>query len=298
MSSETNGPTPERAETQSNEVGSARGRHESQRTPPNTRARADRRTFLAGATATLTALAGCTFNVNVGGGGGGSQPSTPQTPRPTATATPTSAPTPTATETPTATPTATPESELDVVVLTVQPEIGDVVLYTIAPTAERYRVDRFYLYVESASDGVLDGPNSEELYGEITVSATDGENTVETVHGQGRVWDVDENNAREISEGNGRLLTLDFSPVEFVFPDTGSIDRSQAYIEVSADLWEADKGANSDDHFTMWKSQNRWYLDDNPSPDGYVADNGESFFKLEFSDGGSLVNLTYNVTKV
>jgi hypothetical protein len=259
--------------------------------------RRGRRAFLAGAGAALTALSGCTFNINVGGGDGSSSPTAaPPTATRTPTATATATPTATPTETPTPTPTATATPEL--VVLTVQPEIGPVVFHTVTPEAERYRVERLYLYVEHAADAAFNGPGTEEIYGEITVSATDGETTVETTAGQSRVWDVDSNHPREIAEGEGRVLSLDFTPVEFVFPEPHRLDRSEAHIEVSASFREADKGLNDDDQFVMFESDNRWYLDDDPSPTGYVADNGESYFKLEFGVDGSALNLSYNVTRV
>lgn len=264
-----------------------------------TRSQRGRRAFLAGTGAALTALSGCTFNVNIGGGGGAAQPTAAPTSTRRPTDTPTRASTPTATETATETPTATATPEQpEMIVLTVQPELGPVVFHTVTPQAERYRVERLYLYVEGAADAAFNGPDTEELYGEINVTATDGQSTVETTAGGSRVWDVDENNPREIAEGEGRLLSLDFTPIEFVFPNPGQLDRSEAYIEVSADLWEDDRGLNDDDEFVMFKSDNRWYLDDNPSPEGYVSDSGESYFKLEFGADGSAVNLSYNVTRV
>jgi hypothetical protein len=256
-----------------------------------------RRGFLAGASVAFASLSGCTFSVNLGGDESADQTATPQTATqsspPAETPAPTQPPPPTDSTTPSETPPTTDQPEL--IVVTAQPKPVPVTLVT--PAAERYRIERLYLYVEAAADAAFDGPNTEEIYGEIDVSATDGETTVATTAGQGRVWDVDENNPREISAGGGRLLSLDFTPIEFVFPDP-TLDRSAAYIEVSASFYEADKGLNDDDEFVMFNSDDRWYLDDNPSPDGYVADNGESYFKLEFAAGGSLLNLSYNVTRV
>lgn len=262
---------------------------------PSSRRRG-RRHFLAGAGAALTALSGCTFNVNVGGTGGPSQSTA--APRP-ATQTRTATATATPTQTSTATVTATPEPEL--VVLTVQPEVEPVVVQAVEPEPERYRLENFYLYVESASDAAFDGPNTEELYGEIDVSATDGEAAVETTVGHSRIWDVEDDEAREIRENTGRTLSLDFSPVEFVFPNPQQIDRSAAYIDIEATFWEADKGLNADEEFFQWQSDDRWYLDDDPSPPNYSRDTGESWFRIEFNAEGSeasSVNLSYDVTRV
>lgn len=265
-----------------------------------TRTGRSRRAFLA--SGALVALTGCTLNVDLGRGAGGQQTAA-STPRPTATATETStttateAPTSTATETPTATP--TPE-DTEFEVLTVQPEVQPANLVTVTPTpeSERYRLERLYLYVESAADGAFDGPNTEELYGRIHARATaDGVNWVTTTVGQSRIWDVDENSPREIAEGNGRILDLDFTPVEFVFPDPDSFVRSEAYIEVRAQLIELDKGANQND-IVMDSTTDRWYLTENPSPENYVADSGESYFVHHGYDGKTHVTLSYNVTAV
>ena len=284
-------------------------------TPPATRTRSlGRRAFLTGAGATLTALSGCSFNFQVGGTDSTPAP-TPatRTPAPTptatatrtatATATETPTTTPTATETPTATPTATPsptpnpEPRIEVLTVEPQPLLVESVTPTPTPTAEplRYLFERPYLYVERASDAVFDGPNTEEIYGEISVAASDGTNEVRTTTGQNLVWRAGRSTAREIAGGTGQVLTDAVSPVEFVFPEPAALDPDDAYIEVTGTFREADKGANADDEFKMWRSDDRWYLDGPTVSRGFSTSTGESRFVIEYTGNGTLLNFSYNI---
>ncbi|WP_254272216.1 hypothetical protein [Haloarcula marina] len=256
-----------------------------------------RRAFLAGAGASLAALAGCTFNVNVGGGGSTSEPQTAtRTPTPTRTATRT--PTPTATESPTPTATATPEPDPELEVITVQPEPIAVELVTPAPEL-RYRVERFYLYIDEASDAVFNGPNTEEIYGEITISATARGTSVSTTKDRKRVWSANEGSAKEIAEDDGLVLETEFAPVEFVFPNLSAAERANAYIEITGTFREADNGGNVDDVFSGFRDNTRWHLTEPTVESGFSDSSGQSRFVIPFSsDGNTLMNLSYNVVEV
>lgn len=261
------------------------------------RTRNGRRAFLVGAGAALTALSGCSFNAEIGGGGGSAPP--PRTPTPQPAETPAPTPTETQTPTPTETPNPTASPEPRVVVLTVEPE--PVVIESVEPRATatpaplRYLLERPYLYVERASDAVFDGPNTEEIYGEITVAASDGTNEVRTTTGNDLLWRADRSSAREIAEGAGRVLTDAVSPVEFVFPDAAAVDPDDAYIEVITTFREADKGANDDDEFDMYRSDDRWYLDGPTVERGFSTATGESRFVVEYVGNGTLLNFSYNI---
>jgi hypothetical protein len=262
-----------------------------------TRRGRSRRAFLTGSGVSLAALAGCTFDIDVGVGGSDSEAPTATK---AATRTPTATRTATETRTPTATPTPEPDPEFEVI--TVQPEPIEVELVT--PTPElRYRVERLYLYINAASDAVFDGPNTEEIYGEITITASDGTNEVETTRGQDLLWAAQRADHREIADGEGAVLDTRFSPVEFVFPDPGSIDND-AYIEVVADLYERDKGANEDDEFVQFQMSTgservepRWYLDMETVATGYRRPDGQSKFVMEYGGNGTELNLSYNVVE-
>lgn len=261
-----------------------------------------RRAFLTGAGALLTALSGCTFNVNVGGGDSAPAPRTAAaaatdvpTRAPTATPSPTETETPSPTESPT--PTASPEPRVVVMTVEAQPVLleSTTPVPTATPDPLRYRLERPYLYVVAASDAAFDGPNTEEIYGEISVSATDGTNEVRTTTGDGLLWRADRNSAREIAEGAGRVLTDAVSPVEFVFPDAAAVDPDDAYIQVDASFREADKGANADDEFVMYDSADRWYLDGPTVEPGYSTATGESRFVIEYTGNGTVLNFSYNI---
>lgn len=261
-----------------------------------------RRAFLAGAGASLAALAGCTFDVDVGIGGSTPEPRTAErtaTRTRTVTATPTEPPTPTTTATESSTATATPESAPEFEVIAVQPEPIAVELVTPIPEL-RYRVERLYLYINAASDAAFDGPNTEEIYGEITVAASDGTNEVETTRGQDLLWSAQPADHREIAEGEGVVFDTRFHPVEFVFPDPASIDDDDAYIDVSATLYERDKGANQDDEFVRFGDSlpgTKWFLDGETVASGYRRADGQSRFITEYGGNGTELNLSYNVVE-
>jgi hypothetical protein len=264
--------------------------------PDRSRPVRSRRAFLA--SASLAALTGCTFNVNVGGDGGTGQSTTaPQTPRQTATTTPTATATPTdtPTATPTATPTPTPEAEY--VVVTAEPEPRYVVADVVTPTPGplRYRLENFHLYVVSANDGVFDSPDTEELYGSIDVYGNDGSADVEPTAGLREIWDRSSNDYVEIGEGNGRSLTPVFDPV-VEFP--AGVDREAAYIAIEPSLYEADKGANSDDTLENWAPNTRWFLNQEPTQSGYSRDTGESWFRIDMDDGGTHVRLSFDIVQL
>ena len=267
----------------------------------STRGRPDRgrRAFLVGAGAALTALSGCSFSAEIGGSGDrASAPTRTPAPPPTATA----APTPTETSTPTDTPTPTGTDTPRLVVLTVEPEpvLLEPTVPTPTPTPDpvRYRFERPYLYVERASDAVFDGPNIEEIYGEISVTASDGTNEVTATSGDSLLWRADRSSALEIGDGSGQVLTNAVSPVEFVFPDAAALDRDEAYIQVTATFREADRGANDDDTFDMFRSDDRWYLSGPTVEQGYSTSTGESRFVIEYAGNGTLLNFSYNIVAV
>ncbi|WP_318569215.1 hypothetical protein [Salinigranum marinum] len=260
--------------------------------------RRGRRAFLAGAGAALTALSGCTFNVNVGGGDSSSPTAAPSTATrtPTTTPTPTATPTATPTETPTPTPTATATPEPEYVVLTAQPEPRFVVFETVTPTPGplRYRLENFYLYVVDADDALLNSPDTEELYGSITVRGNDGDADVATTAGLEEVWERDRADAIELAEGSGTALTTVFDPV-FEFP--ASVDRGAAYIEITPKFFEADKGANGDDTLENWGANTRWFLDQEPTRADYSRDTGESWFRIDMDDRGTYVRLSFDIVQ-
>ncbi|AUV82367.1 hypothetical protein C2R22_12530 [Salinigranum rubrum] len=270
------------------------------RSRPARRRRRGRRAFLAGAGASLAALSGCTFNVNVGTSGASRSTSTPpSTRRPTATPAPTETPTATATatRTPTATPTPTATSDPEYVILTAQPEPEYVVVDMVTPTPGplRYRLTNFYLYVVSASDGVFNSPDTEELYGSIDVHGNDGSADVEPTAGLREVWGRSSNDTVEIGEGNGLGLTSVFDPV-VEFP--ASVDREAAYIAIEPSFFEADKGANDDDTLENWTPNTRWFLDQAPTPGEYSRDTGESWFRIDMDDGGTHVRLSFDIVQL
>lgn len=268
--------------------------HPDSRDTSGSRTQRGRRAFLAGVGASLTALAGCTFNVNVGGGGSTPEPRTAtRTPTESPTPTPTATQTQTATSTPTAT--ATPEQNQELEVITVRPEPIDVELVTPVPEL-RYRVERFYLYIDEASDAVFDGPNTEEIYGEITISGTARGTSVSTTTGRSRVWSANESSAREIAQEDGVVLEPEFEPVEFVFPALSETERARAYIEITGTFSEADTGGNTDDTFSGFRDNTRWHLTDPTVESGFSDASGQSRFIIPFSsDGRTLMNLSYNV---
>lgn len=290
MRSETNGESNGSRESRGSHGGPAVSNRPTDE--PRVRRRG-RRAFLAGAGAALTALSGCTFNVNVGGGGSSSSTAPP----PTATRTRTATPTATPTETPTPTPTATATPEPEYVVLTAQPEPRFVVFESVTPTPGplRYRLENFYLYVVDADDALFNSPGTEELYGSVRVRGNDGEADVATTAGLDEVWERDRGDAIELGEGSGTALTTVFDPV-FEFPAT--VDRGAAYIEITPNFLEADKGANGDDQLENWGANTRWFLDQEPTPADYSRETAESWFRIDMDDGGTYVRLSFDIVQL
>ncbi|QSG13368.1 hypothetical protein HSBGL_2974 [Halapricum desulfuricans] len=222
------------------------------------------------------------------------------TPRPTATPEPTSRPTATPEQTPRSTPTVEPTttpSDLEPVL--VEPEPRTVILQPVDDGPARYRVHNFRLYVVSANDGAFNGPNTEELFGDIFVRGYDGRDGSRVLaegfdYRSGLVFTLNEAEARELAEGEyATQLDLD---VVVSFPEKRSLEGDSSYIEVGVDLFERDPISNDLFGLVSEGSYRRWSLSEDPTDSQRTDRNGEAQFQIEMTEDGSVVRLSFDVT--
>jgi hypothetical protein len=252
-----------------------------------------RRSFLAfAAGAGVASLAGCAVRVDRNGITWGDAATTPASRTTTETAT-------TATETPTRTTTeTTTEPEFEVVEM--QTEDPEYVLVTTTPPVQ-YRVHNVRLFVPTANDSVFDGPNTEEVYGDVYVRGYDGRDGSRVLADgytarSGLVYSTGPGDAVELRE-HERAHRL---PIDVVvsFPDPGTIDRSSSYIEVGGDLFEKDTASDDVLGLLSTGSVRRWSLAAAPTDPTRTDRNREATFVVGFSDRGSVLRLSFDVSPV
>ncbi len=256
---------------------------------PNTDKAYRRRSYLAALSAAAAgALAGCSVSLDLG--------DEPDDGRIPSTSRPTSTSEPTPRSTPTPEPTTTP-SDLEPIM--VEPEPRTVILQPVDDGPARYRVHNFRLYVVSANDGVFNGPNTEELFGDIFVRGYDSRDGSRVLaegfdYGSGLVFSLREAEARELAEGEyATQLDLD---VVVSFPERRSLEEDSSYIEVGVDLFERDPVSNDLFGLLSEGSYRRWSLSEDPTDPQRTDRNGEAQFQIEMTEDGSVVRLSFDVT--
>lgn len=256
--------------------------------------RGGRRSFLAAlGVVAAGGLAGCSVSLDIGDSGDGdrSPPATEGGPSQT---------TPQSTATPEPRPTVTPEAtpaELEPILL--EPEPQTAILQPVDSGPARYRLHNFRLYVVTANDGTFNGPNTEELYGDIYVRGYDSRDGSRVLaegfdYESGLVDTVLEGDAIEIREG-GYATDLDLDVV-IPFPEGGSVDEAGSYIEVGMDLFERDPVANDIFGLLSTGSYRRWSLSADPTDPTRTDRNHEAEFDIGFNEDGSYVRLSYDVS--
>jgi hypothetical protein len=278
--------------------------------------RTSRRAFLsAAAVGAVAGLAGCSVTVDAGGGGRdddgptqsatGRDPTATTTP-PTATATP---PPTTTTETATATTeTGTPEYEVvtaqprtpEYEVVTMEPRTPEYEVVTPDPASARYRIHNVKLYLVNANDSALNGPNTEEIWGNVFVKGYDARDGSE-VFPEGAegafVYGIDRDDAVGLGDGGMRRLPID---VVVGFPDPATVDRGGSYVSLGANLFERDGRRSADDELGWWDTGHRydWSLAQDPTDPDRADPNGESQFVVYYDDRGTELHLSFDVTPV
>lgn len=274
--------------------------------------RTSRRAFLsAAAVGAVAGLAGCSVTIDAGGGGADDDPTPSATERdPTATGTSAATTTtPPSTTTPTeAAPTATPEYEVvtmeprtpEYEVVTVEPETPEYEVVTPDPEPARYRIHNVKLYLVNANDSALNGPNTEEIWGNVFVRGYDARDG-STVYPEGTdeafVYGIDRDDAVGLGDGGMRRLPID---VVVGFPDPATVDRAGSHVAVGANLFERDGNRAADDELGWWDTGHRydWSLAQAPTDPDRADPNGESQFVVYFEDRGTELRLSFDVTPV
>jgi hypothetical protein len=160
------------------------------------------------------------------------------------------------------------------------------------PKSRRFRVDNFNIKVLTADD-VIGSKNTEEMYGTIYIGARQfvegGDPRGEKLVYHSRPdWDKDNNEFLRISEGRRRNLNLSRT---IEFSTSEELDRKRSYIQVTMRPREHDGG---DDEFEGQEEKARWYLTDTPTPPNSTETLG--YFKHRFSDKGSEIQISYDIT--
>ncbi|MEF8825146.1 MAG: hypothetical protein V5A34_01055 [Halapricum sp.] len=155
------------------------------------------------------------------------------------------------------------------------------------------------MYVVSADDGALNGPNTEELFGDIYVRGYDSRDGSRVLaegfeYESGLVFSLDEAEALELAEG-GYATQLDLDVV-ISFPGRRSVEEDSSYIEVGMDLFERDPISNDLFGLLSTGSYRRWSLSEAPTDPQRTDRNREAQFDIGIAEDASVVRLSFDVT--